>query len=332
MKKLYVAAPLLTLVGAWVISSCVGSDGGTGNGGQGGAGPTGQGGATQGMGGMVTGGEGGMTGAGGNVGPTGQGGAGGASPGMGGMTGAGGAMTGAGGAMSGAGGAALTDVAKVLDGQMFLGHCLTDTAASVCSTIAGNCPAPPAGNPDPALNGVLTTNRMLVFGGTVGQMYTVTLHVQGEVESKQYPGGVDQSAAGQSPTLDGFIKGGIPTGADAYNVYMIRVTPAGSTTKTDYFLNSLQQPGVSNHTTYGIDYMAKIQIPGGASIRLVAADSNCSMIKNCGPTVNNGTVCTAPITMQNIEPTAITANPTFMFNTAYNGQWIVLTVKSVTSP
>jgi hypothetical protein len=78
--------------------------------------------------------------------------------------------------------------------------------------------------------------------------------------------------------------------------------------------------------------MATIQVQGGATLRLVAADSNCSMIKNCGPTINDGNTCAAPIILQNIEPMASTLNPQFSFTTAYNGQWIVLTVKDVTSP
>ena len=165
----------------------------------------------------------------------------------------------------------------------------------------------------------------------MGTPYTVNLHIQGEVESKQY-GGVDQNSTLASPRADGFCVGGTPTNADAYNVYLIRVTNPGSATPTDYFLNSLQAPGVSNHTTYGMDYMAQIKAQGGATIRLLAADSNCSMIKNCGPTANNGTVCAAPITMSAIEPTAVSANASFNFTTVYNGQWIVMTVKAVTSP
>ena len=39
----------------------------------------------------------------------------------------------------------------------------------------------------------------------------------------------------------------------------------------------------------------------------------------------------AAIILQNVEATAKTLNPTFNFTTAYNGQWIVLTVKSVTA-
>jgi hypothetical protein len=116
---------------------------------------------------------------------------------------------------------------------------------------------------------------------------------------------------------------------------MLRVTDTPGATARDYFLNSLDPPGVENHTTYGIDYMTPASgnlaftFKGGASVRIVAADSNCSMIKNCGPTVN-GSTCMAPIILQNIEPTAVSKNPSFDFTKAYNGQWIVLTVKSVT--
>jgi hypothetical protein len=79
--------------------------------------------------------------------------------------------------------------------------------------------------------------------------------------------------------------------------------------------------------------MAAIKAQGGATIRLVAADSNCSMIKNCGPTQNDGNTCAAPIILAGVEPEAISLNPTFDFTTkAYNGQWVVMTVKSVTSP
>jgi hypothetical protein len=247
--------------------------------------------------------------------------------GTGGTTAGTGGATAAGGA-TGAGGAGI-DVAMALNGFMLLGPCLTDTQAAVCSTYARACPA--ANATDPSLSGVLTTDKTITLGGTQGTSYTITLHVQGEVESKQY-GGQDQNSTAQSPKADGFCVGGTPVNGDAYNVYMIRVTNPGATTKTDYFLNSLQPPGVSNHTTYGIDYTAQIKAQGGATIRLVAADKNCSMIKNCGPTANDGNTCAAPIVLPNIEADAKTLNPTFDFTKAYNGQWIVMTVKTVTSP
>jgi len=269
------------------------------------------------------------TGTGGTAGGAGTGGTGTAGTGGGGTVDAGskGGAAGTGGTGMDAGGP-ITDVAKVLNGVMLIGLCLRDTEASVCATVNGTCP--PANANDPALSGALTTDKTVTLGGTMGTPYTITLHIQGEVESKQY-GGMDQNSTAQSPKADGFCVGGTPTNADAYNVYMIRVTNPGSTAKTNYFLNSLQAPGTSNHTTYGIDYTAKIQAQGGATIRLVAADSNCSMIKNCGPQVS-GTTCIAPITMTGIEPEAVSLNPTFDFTKPYNGQWVVMTVKDVTSP
>jgi hypothetical protein len=230
------------------------------------------------------------------------------------------------GAPSGAAGAPADLVATVggpLDGQMLLGPCLNDTAKSVCSTLAGACP--PRNTSDPALSGGLTTNHKVTLGGDPTKTYTITLHVQGEVESKRYDNGKDQESQLASPKANGFCEGGTPTGGDAYNVYMVRV----SNPKKDYFLNSLQTPGVSNHTTYGIDYTAKIQANGGAELLLVAADANCAMIKNCGPMENTGDVCAAPIVISNIDPKATAKNPSFNFTTAYNGQWIVMVVTAV---
>jgi hypothetical protein len=235
---------------------------------------------------------------------------------------------GMGGESGGTGGSApdLSAVAAPLDGAMLTGKCLTDSAKSVCQTSNMGCPG--ANQQDPALSGIITTDKTVTLGGDPNTTYTITLHIQGEVESKRYTGGQDQEDSATSPKMDGFCVGGTPTGADAYNVYMVRV----SNPKQDYFLNSLQDPGVSNHTTYGMDYTAKIKANGGATVRLVAADSNCSMIKNCGPTVNNGSVCAAPIVLTGIEPRAIEKNPGFNFTTPYNGQWIVMVVTEVTTP
>jgi hypothetical protein len=114
---------------------------------------------------------------------------------------------------------------------------------------------------------------------------------------------------------------------------MLRVTNPGATTSTTYYLNSLDPPGVENHTTYGINYTTPASgnlafvFQGGAMVRIVAADSNCSMIKNCGP---NPSGCMAPIVISNVEQSAMTRNPTFNFTTAYNGQWVTVAVKSVT--
>ena len=321
--------------GAGTGGSTTTGTGGTGTGGA--TTTTGTGGAagtTTGTGGAAgtttgTGGTAGTTtGTGGKAGSAGTGGTGTAGTGGGGTIDAGskGDAAGSGGTGTDAGGP-LIDVAKVLHGAMMLATCLMDTEAAVCATKTGACP--PANTSDGALSGVLMTDKTVTLGGTMGTPYTITLHVQGEVESKGY-GGKDQNSTAASPKADGFCVGGTPTTADFYNVYMVRVTNPGGA-KTDYFLNSLGPPGTSNHTTYGIDYTAKIQAQGGATIRLVAADANCSTIKNCGPQVS-GTTCLAPITMTGIEPDAISLNSTFDFTKAYNGQWVVMTVKDVTSP
>lgn len=219
-------------------------------------------------------------------------------------------------------------VAGALDGQMLLAPCLLDTSKNVCATAVGACPI---NTSDRTLSGVLMTDKSITLGGKQGKPYTITLHIQGEVEAKAYAGTTDQNGSAISPAADGFSTGGTPTSLDFYGVYMLRVTNPGSTTHTDYFLNSLVPPGVSNHTTYGIDYTAEIQAQGGATVRIVASDANCSMIKNCGP-VPSTTECSTPIVPSNIEPTARAANPNFDFDAPFNGQWAVMTVKSVTSP
>jgi hypothetical protein len=323
MKKLVAATPMLLFIGTLIAQSCA-EPGDQGNGGGIGGKREGIGGKDEGAGGSGTGGMGvggqGVGGDRGGAGTTGAGGRGIGGAGMGGVTGAGGVI--------------LDDVARVLNGQMLLGPCRNDTQAAVCSTVAGACPA--ANTADRALSGGLTTDRTLTLGGDRTQMYTITLHIQGEVEHKTYSNCTDQDRVAVSPRADGFCTGSaasVPSTGDAYNVYMIRVINPGATAaqRIDYFLNSLA-PGVSNHTTYGMDYMAQIKAMGGASIRLVAADSNCSMIKNCGPTVNDGNSCTAPIIIQNVDPVGAAVNPTFSFTTIYNGQWVLITVKGVTSP
>ena len=232
-----------------------------------------------------------------------------------------------GGGVGGAGG--LLQVAAPLNGQMYLMACRQDTEVTVCSTTTGACPDLTVA--DIPLRGIKLTDRTVTLGGTMGTPYTITLHVQGEVEAKQYTGSMDQNGTALSPAADGFAIGGTPTTSNAYGVYMLRVTNPGSTTPTNYFLNSLTPPGVSNHSTYGVDYVAQISAQGGATIRLVAADANCSQIKNCGPSTN-GAACEAPVVLMNVEPALQAANPTFSFSSPYNGQWLGLTVLNVTSP
>lgn len=240
-----------------------------------------------------------------------------------------GGMSGSATGGGGTGGGAPVDlketVAGTLNGAMYLGTCGNNSNQTVCQT-GGGMACPAKNQADPPLGGKLTTDRTITLGGDPTKTYTITLHVQGEVEAKGYSNGMDQNNSAAHPKMDGFYVGGTPQSGDDYNIYMARV----SSPKQDYFLNSIKPPGVTDHTTYLIDYTAKIKANGGATIRMTAADTNCSMIKNCGPTPNGTTLCAQPLTMQNVNPVAVSKNPSFDFNTAYNGQWIVVVVTDVT--
>src|SRR4029078_7127444 len=135
--------------------------------------------------------------------------------------------------------------------------CLRDTQAAVCATVNGGCPG--ANASDPALSGVLTTNKTITLGGDPNTSYTIVLHIQGEVESKNYNGGTDLNATGSSPTLNGWrdparTTDPTPSNATAYDVDMRRVVNPGSPAHQAYMLNSMDGPGPENHTTSGMDY------------------------------------------------------------------------------
>ena len=175
------------------------------------------------------------------------------------------------------------------------------------------------------------TDQTFVLGGIGGNPYDLGIHIQGEVESKRFTDGVDNDNGMQSgPGLDGLYRGGKPTTQDGYSSFLLRITGYEGGLTTDYYLNSLQPPGVSNHTTYGVDYSFVISVEGQSIVRLVAADFNCSEIANCGPHQNDGSICAAPVVVQNIEPSAQALNPGFNFTTPYNGQWLVITATDVT--
>jgi hypothetical protein len=251
--------------------------------------------------------------------------------GSGGTSGSGGSAAGGatgGGTTGGSGGGAPVDLKETvggpLNGAMYLGACGTNSNQTVCQT-GGGMACPAKNSADPPLGGKLTTDKTITLGGDPTKTYTITLHVQGEVEAKGYINGSDQNNSAAHPKMDGFYTGGAPQPGDDYNIYMARV----SAPKQDYFLNAIKPPGVTDHTTYLIDYSAKIKANGGATIRMTAADTNCSMIKNCGPTPNGTALCAQPLVMQNMDPVAVSKNPSFDFSKAYNGQWIVLVVTDV---
>ena len=273
---------------------------------------TGTGGSTPGIGGMIVTGMGGQ-GVGGSTTGTGGRGTGGSTPGTGGMT------------------TDLMTVAMPINGALITAPCVRTVSASVCDTVPQGGTCPDTANADLPLRGIKTFDKTYTLGGARGTRYSITIHVQGEVEAKQYSGGTDQERVKVSPAADGWYA---PTTGDTarvitgtYNVYTLRVTPPGGT-KVDYFLNAIQPPGVQNHTTYGMDYVATFPAEGTSTVRLISSDSNCQMIANCGPTQNDGSQCPGPIIMMP-DMSVRTANPTVDFTRAFPGQWIGITVMGV---
>jgi hypothetical protein len=209
----------------------------------------------------------------------------------------------------------------VLDGQGYKLPCgpiaYSGTERVCCnhpggSETEGVCNNQCPGNPDLALTGFQNKNETVTFGGTAGTTYAVTLRVRGIVEPKHYDNCPKQ--------VEGFCGGpnAAPAEAGAYNVYMIQVANSGGTAR--YFLNALDEN--EEHDSYPLDYEATIDIEGGAEIQLVAADENCTAIKNCANDGSNDLTCN-PITLPDLADHPEIVQP-------YNGQFIVLDVVSVT--
>ncbi|HEX9621919.1 MAG TPA: hypothetical protein VF989_17355 [Polyangiaceae bacterium] len=183
----------------------------------------------------------------------------------------------------------LRDLAGDLHGFTILVPCVGNSDARSCTTAQAACSN--LADPDPVLNGAKPTDRMLSFGGERGIVYNVRLRVQGQVESKLYSGGTDQSSTSALPA-DGFYVGGAPnnsTGAP-YNVYAMRV----SSPRQDYFFNSIATGDDSRirSSTFDVDYEAVVRIEGGASLRLLASDPNCIATRNCADP-DEANVCNA---------------------------------------
>jgi hypothetical protein len=289
------------------------SSGGSGATGGSGSSTTGAGGTSAGAGGT----SGGSAGTGNNTGGT-SGGAGGTSGGSGGTTGGGGGTTGGAG---GSGGGSLIDLAATLDQQKYTLPCgpiaYSGTERVCCnhpggSATEGVCNNQCPGNPDLALTGFQNKNETINFGGTAGTTYAVKLRVRGIVEPKHYDNCPKQ--------VEGFCGGpnAVPAEAGAYNVYMIQVKNAGGTVR--YFLNALDEN--EEHSAFALDYEATIDVDGGAELVLVAADENCTAIKNCADDGSNDLTCN-PITHPDLADHPEIVQP-------YNGQFVVIDVLDVT--
>ena len=126
---------------------------------------------------------------------------------------------------------------------------------------------------------------------------------RGVVEPKVYSGGKSDGSH--------FYTGGAPA-ADVYNEYSFKVSsPAQS-----YYMNFDEGMG-EGHYVFAIDHQKTIRIEGGATIDMVAFDSNCSAIRNC----QDGTIgpnC-VPIVIPDVPP-----------DTGFDGQFVQVDVDSVT--
>jgi hypothetical protein len=221
---------------------------------------------------------------------------------------------------TGGGGTSLLDVAAVLDNQAFNLPCgpiaYAGTERVCCNHPGGsdtmgvcnnNCP----GNPDLALTGFQNRNDTVTFGGMQGTTYTVKIRVRGIVEPKHYDNCPKQT--------EGFCGGpnAAPAEPGAYNVYMMQVT--GDSGKARYFLNALDEN--EEHSTFPLDYQVSIDIEGGASIQLVAADENCTAIKNCADDGSNDLTCN-PVTHPDLADHPEIVQPV-------NGQFVVIDLVDV---
>ena len=115
---------------------------------------------------------------------------------------------------------------------------------------------------DPATNDKFTDVRK--FGGEPGKRYKVTLRLRGVVEPMMYK---DGQQVGEY-----FYIGGTPNNA-TYNIYELSV----SAPESHYFFNRQDTVG---HRIFTIDYLAKLEIEGGATLTLHGDGQNGRMITN----------------------------------------------------
>lgn len=300
-----------------------------GDNGQGGS-NVGMGGSNVGMGGSGTGGSTtGVAGGPGSGGATGQGGRG-----MGGM---------------GTGGAVADDTADIKADLEAAGKwllpCGTDQSYSllVCQNNppTGGCRLPSTTVPY-LTAGTINLDKTVTLRGTAGRTYTVTARFQGVVEPKHFQNGVNTTAAtcaaGSVSTNCGWYVGGAPQTVGNYNVYMMWVSapapnPTAGLPGQYFFLNNVNK--TEAHFSYPIDYTVTFQVNGGAMVRFLADDSNCSAIKNCDTTsvdtVPGGGGRCNPITVGALASTPATMGTGAMgpITQPYPGQFVLMSVVSV---
>jgi len=210
--------------------------------------------------------------------------------------------------------------------------------------------------------GKFDMSHVFPVGGEVGKTYTVTIHVYGIAEPKNYgTNGVMRDAGtgrpgnqdtGANPTSWATAPAGHTFNVDDYNQYEIRTCKNrtcayGSATDETavYYLNADTMQG---HWTYVMNYTKQIKVTGGGAVRVRNYDDNCRMIKNCGPngtaanqcqTFSNNRKITFPTTVMPVPngtqpaPNGGLLQPALVAERDANsaGQWVLIDVVSVDS-
>jgi hypothetical protein len=173
--------------------------------------------------------------------------------------------------------------------------------------------------------------QVFAIKGEAGKVYQVTFRVKGIVEAKNYSGG-RRRAMGLDPGNAGgdqWYEGGEAPNS-TYNTYELHVTPKVAGAPNDYFLNARDGSG-EDHSSWALNYMASIKVPGGGTLTFRSFDSNCRQIMNCGPG-GGSNMCRAPRTL---DLTGSVPPPPGNFvqppKNAQNatGQWVFIDVTDV---
>jgi hypothetical protein len=165
-----------------------------------------------------------------------------------------------------------TDVAKPLDGLR-----IDDPCSGVAST-----------NPGSTCNHVMNpfhAKTDVTIGGMSGVTYDVTLRIRGVVEPTKVNGGTrpDTSTTminGKTYRKQPYTVGGTP-GDATYQPWLFSV----SNPSQNYYFNDY---GLTEHTTFLLDYEVTIPMAGGAKATLDVADGNDHEIDNYAKLVNDG--------------------------------------------
>jgi hypothetical protein len=167
-----------------------------------------------------------------------------------------------------------------LDGQKFMVPCgaISSYSELLCDHVADDACA--AQGTTPPGREFVGRDDSILFPGTPGLVYNVTLRVRGVVESNIYFGGTP-SATEDNPDF-GLYTGGRTSTVGQSHVYQLSV----SAPKEVYYLNALQHRQM--HAAFPVDYIFTIPIAAYAEIGFRQWDSDCRMVRNCDEASTEG--------------------------------------------